>query len=284
METIIQRFSTWKLVYLVNEFAPADMDGQRLSVYGKELVLIPGGSIFCACLVTDFLDILKWIPRRYGSDLDGVVIEASGMANPNVIARMLRETQLDDVYELAQVISVVDPGTFSTLCQTLPNILEQVKAADLILLNKCDLHSEETVVPLQKTLQTLNPQATVHQSRFGSLPEDWRLTGHSGAWELEGEYALCRDPNYRAFIASFQSAVGMDTLLEQLGAFEEELYRVKGFVPTPSGVQYLEYAGGRWESAAARNAPETPPWELVFIARGEAYAKTEAWIDGQNAA
>ncbi len=284
MEHIIQRYADRKLVYLVNEFAPVDMDGQRLSVFGKDLVEVPGGSIFCSCLVTDFLDILQWIPKRYGADLEGVVIEASGMANPKVIGRMLRETRLEGLYQLAQVITVVDPATYPTLLQTLPNIVAQVEAADLILLNKCDLHRDVVIAALETVLRDSNPTARIHCSSHGCLPEDWHLNGASTAEALDADYALCRDPHYQSFIASFQGPVDMASLMDSLKGVEAELYRVKGYVPTEDGVQYLEFAGGRWQTELARNAPEKPPWELVLIARGEACERTEAWVAGLNAA
>lgn len=284
LEHIIQRHGAQKLVYLVNEFAPVDMDGRRLSVFGKDLVEVPGGSIFCSCLVTDFLDILQWIPKRYGADLDGVVIEASGMANPKVIGRMLRETQLDGLYRLAQVVTVVDPATYPTLRQTLPNIVAQVEAADLILLNKTDLHPEADIAALETELRAANPTAQIHRSTYGRLPEDWTPDGTSTAGRFKAEYALCRDPNYRAFVASFDAPVADATYIDQLRGLESELYRVKGFVPMRDGVLYLEYAGGHWTADMARNAPQEPPWELVLIARGEACADTEAWVAGLNAA
>jgi G3E family GTPase len=131
-----------KLVYLVNEFSPEDVDAKLLDGEGVEAVTIAGGSIFCQCRVTDFIQHLETIPERFGTDrapVEGVVVEASGIADPLVIHKMLAETRLDETYDLGAVVTVVDPKSFLKLIHTLPNILTQVEAADRVILNKIDL-------------------------------------------------------------------------------------------------------------------------------------------------
>ena len=47
IEKLVDEYSSKKIVYLVNEFSPKDVDGERLKLNDNELVKIPGGSIFC---------------------------------------------------------------------------------------------------------------------------------------------------------------------------------------------------------------------------------------------
>jgi len=117
---------------------------------------VPGGSIFCKCLVTQFISQLQSLPSRFGIP-EGLVIEASGMANPKVMASMLHETRLDGQYRLARIISVIDPGSFHKLRQTLPNITAQIEASDLALINKADLYSDDEVQATADALRALNP-------------------------------------------------------------------------------------------------------------------------------
>ena len=87
-----------KIVYLVNEFSFQNVDGELLEQEGVEAVVIPGGSIFCHCLVTDFIGHLSSVPARFGTaenPVEAVVVEASGIANPRVIQQMLSETRFD---------------------------------------------------------------------------------------------------------------------------------------------------------------------------------------------
>ena len=53
------RLASRRIVYLVNDFSALDVDGAVLSEIGPNVVSIPGGSIFCKCLVGDFIQHLS---------------------------------------------------------------------------------------------------------------------------------------------------------------------------------------------------------------------------------
>lgn len=81
LKKIVEQNRDRKIVYLINEFSAHDVDGAIVSAENPDVVSIPGGSIFCHCLVTRFIGQLRKITEERGG-FDGVVIEASGMANP----------------------------------------------------------------------------------------------------------------------------------------------------------------------------------------------------------
>ena len=142
LKRLVHRHRERRFLYLVNEFNPRDLDGALLQSEGAEVVAIPGGSIFCHCLVTDFMRHLTAIHERF-PDLEAVIIEASGMANPKAIEQLLAETRMADRFALRQVVTIVDPVSFPKLRHTLPNLRAQVEAADTVILNKQDLASAE---------------------------------------------------------------------------------------------------------------------------------------------
>jgi G3E family GTPase len=253
LKNIVAKNRDRKIVYLINEFSAHDVDGAIVSAETPDVVSIPGGSIFCHCLVTEFIGQLKKIasaaggmpaepgpitassvdrvPSR-GEGYEGVVIEASGMANPKVIEQMLVETKLDTDFRLAMIVSVLDPKSFLKLRHTLPNILAQVEAADVILVNKTDRNLPEKIKETLVAVEELNPtadriqtvQCDVDLDLFAEHPE---ASGETGVpRDLQGEYAKCRDPNYETFITErpFDG--------EQLASFVLEntaiIYRVKG--------------------------------------------------------
>ena len=268
LRRIIERHRDERIVYLVNEFSPQDIDGALLADAEEDVVAIPGGSIFCRCLVTEFLGHLQRIPERFHREdapVVGVVIEASGVADPRVIEQMLRETRLDAVYEPASIISVVDPGSLPRLVHTLPNIQAQIEAADVVLINKIDLFPSAEVDATEKIVREISASAKVMRTvRCGV---DLELFAGARVRGLEGEYALCADPNYARFAIAFAEPVDAAALRRELEALRDEVYRAKGFVPTAEGLAYLDM------SAAAltieRAAPPGGPTGLVVIARGE---------------
>lgn len=212
-----------KIVYLINEFSAHDVDGAIVSAENPNVVSIPGGSIFCTCLVTEFIGQLKNVLEEW-SDVEGVVIEASGMANPKVIEEMLAETKLDQHFRLATVVSVIDPNSFLKLRHTLPNIIAQIEASDVVLINKTDCNPPEKTTEAEKEILEINPAADRIQTIQCDVEIDL-FAAHSPRG-LQGEYAKCRDPNYETFVTDkpFDG--------EKLDAFilenADDIYRVKG--------------------------------------------------------
>ncbi len=256
-----------RIVYLVNEFSPLDIDGALVSAENPDVISIPGGSIFCRCLVTEFIGRMREINERPGT-VDGVVIEASGTADPAVIADMLAETGLGNDYELSQVLCVVDPRSFLRLIHTLPNIIRQTEAADLVLLNKCDVHDAAAISETETELRRINP--TVRIERCVRCEADIDLFSAPAApRDLHGDYAKCRDPHFAAFSIVPADPVDPDALKQFIEANAKSIYRVKGHIETADGLVYLDYSesGIRLEPAAQSDPPPSPG--LSWICRGE---------------
>lgn len=265
LKNIVAHNRDRKIVYLINEFSAHDVDGAIVSAENPNVVSIPGGSIFCKCLVTEFIGQLTKIAAEQG-DADGVVMEASGMANPKVMESMLAETKLDRHFRLATIISVIDPNSFLKLRHTLPNIIAQIEAADVVLINKTDCNPPEKLKEASALVQSLNPaaeqiitiQCDAQIDLFGRYPAAFGGAGTPRGFH--GEYAKCRDPNYATFVTetSFDG--------ERLEAFvlehAEDIYRVKG---TLSG-EFFDYS-----TAGVVRTPQpraTPA--LAWIVKGAA--------------
>jgi G3E family GTPase len=273
LQRLIEQNRGRRLAYIVNEFAEADVDGQLLELGEDQVVSIPGGSIFCRCLSGEFLRILQAIPDRFddpGSPLEGVVIEASGIADPKVTVSMLEETRLDRIYELRTVVSVIDPGTFLKLVHTLPNVISQVKACDVALVNKTDLHDEDALREVEREIEGINPQATIVRTTCCRSEID--ILAASVRGPMEGEYALCRDPDYLSVTMHLVAPLELEPLLAELDRIKDDVYRIKGFVPVSEGVVYVDVAAGRvsHREVAVPAEPEDregrdAPGKLVFI-------------------
>jgi G3E family GTPase len=246
LQRLIEQNRGRRLAYIVNEFAEADVDGQLLELGEDQVVSIPGGSIFCRCLSGEFLRILQTIPERFhdpGLPLEGVVIEASGIADPKVTVSMLEETRLDRVYELRTVVSVIDPGTFLKLIHTLPNVISQVKACDVALVNKTDLHDEDALREVEREVERINPQAKIVRTTYCRSEID--ILAASPRGPMEGEYALCRDPNYESVTLTLERPIDPRPLMAGLERIKDQVYRAKGFVPVADGTLYVDVAAGR---------------------------------------
>jgi G3E family GTPase len=264
LQRLVDRYRDRRLVYLVNEFSPTDVDTRLLACDRDNRVSVPGGSIFCQCLVTEFIRHLTAIAQR--EDLEGVVVEASGIADPRVFARMLNETRLDRHYRLARIATILDPGTFPTLLQTLPNIRSQVEASDVALLNKVDLYPEQQLRKTESIARELKPSLVI--VRTENCRTELDPFAEAPAHEPGGQYAACADPNFLRATVVFEGAVDLDRLIREIDAARSILYRVKGFVLAGDKPTYVDATYTRITVKPAESAPT--PSQLVFIGRGDA--------------
>ena len=271
LKHLIQKYRDRRIVFLVNEFSSTDVDGVLLSKETDYLEPIVGGSIFCRCLVSQFIQVLERLPSRFGSPqapVEGVIIEASGMANPRVAALMLQEARLDQQYRLASVVSVVDPGSFLKLIHTLPNIPAQVEAADLVLINKIDLYPKEQIERTEAALLEIQPRLKPKRVNRCQIELDlFRIRSHQ---EAAGEYARCRDPHFLEISVQLKSDLDLDGFRAALEKIRDEIYRVKGFVRAGGAWYYIDFSASGFhaeKSTLSRSA------ELVFILNGTNHPK-----------
>ena len=253
-----------RLVFLVNEFSARDMDGALLPAEHPDVVCIPGGSIFCKCLITEFIARLDEIPGRFGMP-GGVVIEASGMANPKVMAAMLQETGLDRRYRLATVVSMVDPGSFPKLRHTLPNIVAQVEAADIALISKADCSDAVMIRGVADALRAINARADIRVCAHGDVAFDLfgGVSPSTGRPVFHESPAPCRDPLYgtRDFILCRPLDPGV--LRDRLMAVRDDIYRIKGHVRmADGGTVRVDYTATGFSSVTV---PSGPVPALVLI-------------------
>lgn len=218
-----------RYIFLVNEFSSKDVDGRRLKGLGTETMVIPGGSIFCTCLVQDFIMQLSEIPLKWGNEkIDGVVIEASGMADPSAVDKMLKETQLDSIYEVARVISMADPNTLPKVSSTLKAARQQLSASDLVLLSKGDTVDDRTMAHTRAVIREHNTRASILECHRGVVKGD--VLHPVKRKSLSGELMECVDPAFRSCTMDVGAHVSLFELEDFFLEYGPFIHRAKGCI------------------------------------------------------
>jgi G3E family GTPase len=149
-----------KTVVLVNDFGKAGIDGEIFSSEGIESIELPSGCV-CCTLKFDLLTTLKKIREHLSPD--NLLIEPSGIASPSAVIEVLEMLGIAPV----TVVGIVDATEFSELYgeQTYGNFFEdQIRSADIILVNKTDLVDEERIKQTGSIIESLNPGAVVFRT------------------------------------------------------------------------------------------------------------------------
>lgn len=241
-----------RLAFIVNEFAATDVDTPLLAAVCPDVVGISGGSIFCRCRATDFINALAGLPQRFPG-ADGVVVEASGMADPSAAQGMLDEAGLAAAYRYAGTVTLVDPATLPKVLDTLPAAERQVAAAHAVVVAKCDLHPPDRIASTEALVRTINPDARILRSNGGDCDLD-PLALRDPRW-FDGEVRPCADPGMAAIDLPCTRTVDAGALGAAIAALGDGLLRAKGFVRCADGWRYLDWSAGRLRIDASPAGP-----------------------------
>ena len=206
---------------LVNDFGALDIDGGLVAAHGGDTIALANGCLCCTIgdsLVTTLLGLLER-PERF----DHIVVEASGVADPGRIADLaLLEPRLarDGVIVVVDAAQVRERAADRRVGDT---ILRQLKAADLLVLNKTDLAED---LPALRDWLSAQSMAPTLEARHGDVPLDLLFgldrAGASGDGSTVGAFA--------SWSYQWPEPVERADLLAMLREAPGEVLRAKGIV------------------------------------------------------
>jgi cobalamin biosynthesis protein CobW len=258
-----------RIALVINEFGELGVDREILLGCGVEgcsdddVIELANGCI-CCTVADDFLPTIEKILGR-AQPPDHIVIETSGLALPKPLVQAFAWPEVRARVTVDGVIAVVDAaavaaGRFADDLDAIAaqkaadpsleheNPLEevftdQVKCADLIVLNKTDLVDDTTLAALRRDITAqMRPGTKLLSARFGAVDAK-ALLGLEAAAEddlasrpshadLEGEHD---HDDFESFSLTLGAISQPDALIERIGATmaAHDILRVKGFLDVP---------------------------------------------------
>ncbi len=133
-----------RVAVMVNDFGTVNIDAALLTPASGGMVSLANGCVCCS-LAQGLVQGLEELLAR-ADDLDHVVIEASGVADPGRIMDTVRQARFRGRLRPDAVVVVVDAANHEAALAAAPGLARaQIDAADLIVLNKADLVSPEAL-------------------------------------------------------------------------------------------------------------------------------------------
>ncbi|MFJ9634338.1 CobW family GTP-binding protein [Streptomyces sp. NPDC101175] len=284
---LLHRSGGSRIGAIVNDFGAIEIDALAVAgALGDSTVSLGNGCLCCAVDASE-LDVYLERLAHPSTGIDVIVIEASGLAEPQELVRMLLASEHPGIV-YGGLVEVVDAAEFDDTRAKHPEIDRHLALADLVVVNKLDravdaprvlglvrsLTDRAAVVPA--TYGRIDPEFLFDcrpgEERVGQLTFD-DLHVHDGDDEHEHEHADHLHTAYDSL--SFVSDVPMDprALMGFLDSRPEGLYRIKGYVDFGAHDlrnRYAVHAVGRF----LRFYPE--PWahgdarltQLVLIGSG----------------
>ncbi|KXU38908.1 hypothetical protein AXE65_11385 [Ventosimonas gracilis] len=261
---------------IVNDFGALNIDAERLGEASNAVYSLQNGCICCS-VQNDLLAQLESLARRR-PQLKRILIECSGVSDPERIIQTLAYPRLKQLLRLDGVITLVDSSHHLTLEGDYARLARaQTAAADVLLLNKTDLASAAQLDELRQRFTRQNPRALLHECVQAELPDAlWRTPRHDepSASETAHSHAKAHSELFSSW--HWQSAGRFDStrLRRWLAELPAALLRLKGLIRLDNEARpfWLQQVGGRCEFHPAQQNEQ--PMHLVFIAQSD--------FNGQN--
>jgi len=156
-----------RIAVIENEFGEIGVDGDLvLSSEGVEVIEMNNRCICCPARAgeevrLDLIRILGALAERK-EELDYVVIETTGLANPGpIVQTFFLHDGVKEHFQLDGVATMVDVSNALQQLEKTPEAKEQVAFADRLIVNKTDLSSTEQLQEVTSSLQCINPTAEI---------------------------------------------------------------------------------------------------------------------------
>ncbi len=236
-----------------NEVGEIGLDGKLLDYTVTE---IDEGCVCCS-LAGSLKRAVQGIIGSFSPD--AIILETSGLANPKNL--------LDDLGELAEwvridaVVTVVDALNFDTCVQNYTIAMDQVAAADVLILNKSDLANEKRLRGLRDRLRQINPHAPIIVTCRGDVnpamifdTEGWtgsegRLKAPSASLDDKLLFHTHLNDHLCSRTIRLPKALDRRAFFKAVKALPASVFRAKGIVDLAAPPQTLlfQYVGGRFD-------------------------------------
>lgn len=257
-----------RIAVIVNDMSEVNIDADLIHSGGfrrteEKLVELQNGCICCTLREDLMLEVEKLVES---GNIDYIVIESTGISEPIPVAQTFtyidEELNIDltSKCRLDTMVTVVNAHQFWSDFSSGENLLDrshgtdesderevvdllidQIEFANVIVLNKIDLIEKKDAEQLAHILKTLNPDAKIIQTSFGTVPMnellntamfDFETASQSAGWikELNEEHVPeTEEYGISSFVYRRRRPFHPERFYKWLEDWPVEIIRSKGF-------------------------------------------------------
>lgn len=180
-----------RIAVIENEFGEIGID-QGLVINADEEVFEMSNGCLCCTVRGDLIRVLSNLMKRRDK-FDYVLVETTGLADPGPVAQtFFMDDEIDSAYSLDGIVTLIDAAHINQQLGRSDESSEQVAFADVLVLNKTDLVTAESVDALEARLREMNKMARVVRSEQAQVPIETVL--NLNAFDLDD--ILTRRPTF----------------------------------------------------------------------------------------
>lgn len=249
-----------RVAVIVNEFGAVGVDGEILAGRALDTIELASGCICCS-QKGPMLDAISELAETIAPDR--LLIEASGVAQPDDVAEALVSPTLANQVELAPVVTLVDASRFRRMAPALGSFYAaQVTHADIVIINKIDLVTAEEIDAVRADIEALNPHATMIYAERCDFEVTELLDGSSHYQSSTLGPENHSHINTTSMVIDLMSDRRQEDFKKIFQDLRANIWRVKGYALVDGRSHLVQYVPGSLELTPV--APRDRHY-LVFI-------------------
>ncbi|MGW6421245.1 CobW family GTP-binding protein [Nocardia sp. NPDC055053] len=152
---------------VVNDFGAVNIDAMLVAGQVDAMVSVGNGCVCCAVDVSELDDLFARLAQPR-SAVDVIVVEASGLAEPRNLIRMVVANPNPRI-GYGGLVEVVDAELFGETSAEHPELVTHLRLADLVLVNKADRVSADALAALREQIAGWVGQVPVYATTHGRV-------------------------------------------------------------------------------------------------------------------
>lgn len=226
-----------KTAVVVNEIGEIGIDSELIIATDHDMVELSNGCICCS-LNNDLVDaVFRVLQRR--QEIDYLVVESTGVADPLPIVLTFLRSEFRDRMRVDSIVTIADADNFSLDLFANEAARNQLRYADVILLNKCDLAGASRLRSIEERIREVRqgarilrtvgcrvPLALILGVRLFQSDSDflvWSDHAHAG----HGDAHLAND-GFEALSFEAKQPFSADRFQQFLERLSDTVFRAKG--------------------------------------------------------
>ncbi|GAW40962.1 putative GTP-binding protein YjiA [Brevundimonas sp. SH203] len=230
-----------RLTILVNDFGAIPIDADLIAGEAEGVLTLANG---CACcsIGGDLSGAFDAVLRRR-SQVDHLIVETSGVADPDRIADFARAER-----DLAPTGVVVVVDAAQALEQSADpyvgrDVLNQIAVADRLVINKADQSAALDLV--MAWASGIAPSAEIRSANHAAVATDWALTPAPRRASPQTSHPARPHARFAGWSRDIDAAYPIPALVEALRGAATGALRIKGVVLGSDGASWLIQAVGK---------------------------------------
>lgn len=254
-----------RVAVLINEFGDVDIDGDLVVSADRDLVALTNGCICCSMSDGLAAALERLLGRK--NPFDFLVIETTGIADPIPVALTLMRPEFAPRIRLDSIVCLADAEHFALDRFEDRAAGNQLRYADMALLNKCDLVDASRLDSVEAAIRSVNPQARILRTERARVAIPLILGIGGTHIEERHRDQVTTGHGHRFHYVSFSTSAPIDADRFQavLKSLPTGVFRAKGFLHLAGvdPIHVFHLVGQRFTLDEAAGAPRRT--RLVFI-------------------